>query len=85
MQKNRGDKSHRVIIALGPVMISLLFISCSHGNDEAHYVSTNIQIRKPKWIDLKTQRYENGTICKRIRVTGALVGGKFVMRTSSII
>ena len=40
---------------------------------------------KPNWIYLKTQGYENGTIWKRIRVTGALAGDKFAIRTSSII
>ena len=34
---------------------------------------------------METQEYENGTIWKRIRVTGALVGDKFAIRTSSII
>ena len=31
------------------------------------------EIQTPKWIDLKTQRNENGTTWKRIRVTGALI------------
>ena len=34
---------------------------------------------------MKTKQYENETIWKRIRVTGALAGDKFVIRTSSII
>ena len=79
IQKNRGDKLHHVIVALGP------FTSCSHRIDEDDYENANIWIGKPKWIDLIMQQYENGTIWKRIRVTGALVGGKFAIRTSSII
>ena len=48
------------------------FTSCLHGNDENDHENVNIWIRNPKWIDLKTQRNENGTIWKRIRLTGAL-------------
>ena len=66
--------------ALGPVTISLRF----------HLLFTRkrwrrLWKRKPNWIYLKTQGYENGTIWKRIRVTGALAGDKFAVRTSSII
>ena len=31
----------------------------------------------------KVDRFENGTICKCIHVTGALVGSKFAIRASS--
>ena len=49
------------------------FISCSHGNDENdHKENANIWIRNPKWVDLKKQQNDNGTIWKRIRVTEAL-------------
>ena len=42
-----------------------------HGDDENDHENANIWIRNPKWIDMKTERYENITIWKRIRVTRA--------------
>ena len=48
-----------------------LFAFCSYGDDEDDHEKANIWIRNPEWIDLKTQRYQNRTIWKRIRVTRA--------------